>query len=117
MNAWWSENASIWFGVIGGGGGGAFCGLLGSLIGILVPRGIGRPIIVPLTVLLAAAGVCTLALGIAAVTLGQPYHVYFPLLLTGGVVSLVMGAAVWLVIHGYRRAEARRMHAADLRRG
>lgn len=117
MNPWWTENAAAWFGAIGGGAGGSLCGVLGMLIGILVPRGVGRRVIVPLCVLFAGLGAIALVASFVALLSGQPYHVWFPLLMTGLVVTIVMSFMVALAIIGYRRVEERRMQAEDLRRG
>jgi hypothetical protein len=117
MTPWWSDTAAAWFGAIGGGGGGALCGLVGSVIGVLVPRGIGRRVIVPVCILMAGIGACALAAGVVAVAGGQPYHVFFPLLLTGFIVTAVMGGMSAMVIIAYRRIEERKMRAEELRRG
>ncbi len=117
MTPWWSETAAAWFGGIGGGGGGSLCGVLGMLIGILAPRGIGRRVMIPLCVLCVGAGGIALVASLVALFSGQPYHVWFPLLLTGLVVTIVMSFMVALAVACYRRIDERKMQAEDLRRG
>jgi hypothetical protein len=60
--------------------------------------------------------VVSLAAGVAAVMLAQPYHVWFPALLIGAILTFVMGPLLPLAVRGYRQAEARRMEAEELRR-
>jgi hypothetical protein len=47
----------------------------------------------------------------------QPYHVWYPLVLIGGILTLVMGPLLPVVRLRYRQAEQRKLDAAGLRGG
>jgi hypothetical protein len=117
MNPWWTQQTGILIGAIGGSALGTLGGVLGALAGILVPRGIGKRFVLPAFGVLAALGVVALAAGIIAWLMGQPYFVFFPLIALGLIMALVMGGLLPVMAAVYRKAEARRMHAEDLRRG
>ncbi|MCI0331175.1 MAG: hypothetical protein L0196_09590 [candidate division Zixibacteria bacterium] len=93
------------FGAIVGGGGGTLGGLLGALAGKLAPRGKGRQIVVGGFVLFISVGAVLLAAGIYALVSGQPYAIFYPLLLCGGIFCAVMGGLLPLVLKRYREAE------------
>ena len=117
MSPWWSEQAMAWIGAIGGGGIGVLCGTLGALGGWLAPRGKGKAVVVPVHGAVVTAGIVSLGAGIAAVSMGQPYHVWYPLLLGGFIMTMVMGGLFPVVLLRYRQAEQRRLQAEELRRG
>lgn len=115
MDAWWTAQQS---GLIGGIGGGAI-GLIGASIGamsFLIARGKGKPIFVGTFGVMIALGAVVLAVGIVAVVKGQPYHVWYPLVLGGFLLSCLFGALLPVVLVRYRAAEVRRMQAEQLRR-
>jgi len=116
MTEWWSTQASVWIGAIGGGGGGALAGIFGGLIGWLAPRGIGRGPMLTVHAIFILAGVVALVAGIVAIISGQPYHVFYPLLLGGGILTVVMGALFPVSRLRYRQAEQRKMDAEQFRR-
>jgi hypothetical protein len=116
MTPWWTERTAALIGAIGGGGLGTLAGLFGSAVGMLVPRGKGKTVVLTIHTLLLVVGVISLVAGIAAVSMRQPYHVYFPLLLIGVILTIVLGGLLPVVRRGYRIAEQRRMDAAALRR-
>jgi hypothetical protein len=67
--------------------------------------------------LMTALGAVALVGGVAALAASQPYHVYYPLLLAGGL-FLVMGVMVGVSVRRrYRAAEARKLDAAQIRAG
>jgi hypothetical protein len=77
--------------------------------------GRGRGLVTALLVAMAGFGVVCLVLGVAALALGQPYAVYYPLLLTG-VIATVLGLALLPVARKrFAEAELRRMQALDVR--
>lgn len=117
MSAWWSEQAMAWIGAIGGSGVGIVCGTLGALGGWLAPRGKGKAVLVPLHAAVVIIGIAALGTGIVAVSMGQPYHVWYPLLLGGFIMTMVMGGLLPVVLLRYRQAEQRRLEAEELRRG
>ncbi len=103
---WWtSQQAGMLGGGLGGGLGG-LAGLLGAAMGVLAPKGKGRWILVPSTALLLLAGIILALLGALALLQGQPYHVYYPLLLAGGVLTCVLSGILPVVVTFYRVADA-----------
>jgi MFS family permease len=116
MTEWWSTQMAGVIGGVGGGGLGALGGLLGALAGWLAPQGRGKAFILGGFVAMIVIGVASLCVGIVAITLGQPYHVWYPLCLVGFILSLVPGILLPVIRMRYRQAEARRMEAEQLRR-
>ncbi len=113
---WWTPQEAGW---IGGGLGGVI-GVLGAGLGVaaglLVNKGKGKPLILALLALMLAVGVASLLAGLIALTARQPYHVSYPLLLIGGISTLVAGINAPVILARYRQADARRLDAEQLRR-
>ena len=61
------------------------------------------------------AGVVCLVLGIVALVLGQPYAVYYPLLLIGVLAAVLGGVGIPVSRQRFAEAELRRMQALDAR--
>ena len=112
---WFDENLMTWWGVIGGGGGGSLVGLWGTLVGILAPRGKGRAVLIPIGWCFVAAGVLSLAFGLYALAVGQPWGIWYGPVLVGGVITFVVGSLIPVVYKRYAEAEARRVQAEDFR--
>jgi hypothetical protein len=117
MTEWWTSHDGTLFGAIGGAACGVLAGAFGALIGWLAPRGIGKRIMVPIHIGFVVLGAACLIAGAAALIARQPYHVFYPLLLIGGIVTFVMGGLLPVTIARYRQAEARKMDAQLLRKG
>ncbi len=116
MQEWWTMQTGGLIGALMGAGLGVIGGVYGGVVGgVLAPRGLCRGVVLTVHLLLAAAGVVALCVGVTALIVGQPYHVWFPLTLAGFIGSVVMGSLYPLVRLRYRQAEARRMEAAGLR--
>lgn len=108
--AWWDDRSA---GLIGGIAG-TVGGLLGGLIGVLTSMGRARTLVLTLAKGLLILGVISLLLGLVALGLGQPYAVYYPLLLLGVILSAVMGANLRTIRRRYEGLELRRMAAMDV---
>src|SRR5262245_14123080 len=117
MTEWWTAHDGTLVGAIGGAACGVLGGVFGALIGRLAPRGIGGRVMVPIHIGFVVLGAACLIAGIAALIARQPYHVFYPLLMIGGIVTFVMGGLLPMVIVRYRQAEARKMDAQLLRKG
>ena len=104
------------YGGIGGGLLGALGGTLGALAGTLAPKGKGKGFILGAFTVLALVGVGHLVLGIYGLATGQPYGIWYPLVLIGGILTIVIGSLRPLVRKRYEEAEGRKMEAAAFRR-
>src|SRR5579862_6538529 len=107
MIEWWTAHDGALYGAIGGSVLGVVGGTLGAAAGVLAPRGRQRRLVLGAMVGLVGAGVVALGAGVVAVIGGQPYHVWYPLVLCGGILTLVMGPLTPLVNLRYKQAEAR----------
>ena len=112
----WFENPGMVGGLLGAAVGVLGGGVYGPLVGALVPRGIGKPIVMGYHYLLLAAGIALLVAGLAALMSGQPYGVWFALLLPGAILTLLMALFTPMLLRFYRQAEARRLEAEEFRR-
>jgi hypothetical protein len=108
---WWTNRDAGWIGGIGG----SIVGLLGGLIGTLGGLGKARRFVVALTATLIAVGVLSLIVGLIALTLCQPYAVYYPLLLGGIILTAVCGGNLPTLRRRYEQIELRKMAAMDAR--
>ena len=116
MIEWWNAYQGNMIGAIGGSAVGVFCGILGAMAGTFAPRGRFKGFVLGSMGVLVAVGAATLAAGITALVVGQPYHVWYPLTLGGTIGTCVMGGLLPMFVMRYRQAEARRMEAEGLRR-
>jgi hypothetical protein len=117
MSAWWSVQDGNLYGAVAGSVVGVLGGLLGAAVGGLAPRGRGRAAVYAAFALMTAFGVVTLAAGLWAMFAEQPRHVWYPLVLVGGLVTVLFPGLFPVVRARYREAEMRRLEAEDLRRG
>ncbi len=90
-------------------------GILGAASGYLAPRGKGRSLILGAFTILVVVGLLHLAVGLYAYISGQPYSIWYPLVLIGIILTAVMGGLLPVVRKRYAEAEARRVNAAVLR--
>lgn len=114
---WFSDpnQFGAWFGSIAGGVGGTLAGILGAAAGTLAPRGRGRKVVLGLMTLGAALGGLMALVGAYAFFTGQPYGIWYPLLLCGIIFAAVMGPLVPVVRRVYDRAEQRKLDAEGIR--
>lgn len=113
---WFSTETSALVGGIGGAAVGVLGGCLGAAAGVLAPKGKGRGFVLGTMMACAVLGVCLLIAGIFAVSTGQPYGVWYPLVLLGAIMTGVLGGLIPVVRKRYAEAEQRRLDADDLRR-
>ena len=106
---WFSGSAA---GIIGGVFGALF-GCLGGLIGLLSTRGKGRRFALTSLKVTAGVGAVAVAVGLAAVVRSQPYAVYYPLLLIGGLLTALPLGLLPTVRKRYEQVELRKIKAMD----
>jgi hypothetical protein len=109
--AWWTNRQAGWIGGIGG----SVLGLLGAVIGWLGGRSKPSGVVLQLTAGLAAVGGILFLVGVAALALAQPYEVWYPLLLAGGILAAVTSASYFRLRGRYRDIELRRIQSFDSR--
>lgn len=97
-----------------GGIGGALIGLWGALIGVLSSRGKARHFVLGSANALLVIGIASLVGGVAAVGAGQPYSVYYPLLLIGIILVVVFGKMRGHLSAQYEQLELKRMQSMDV---
>ena len=108
-NGWWTEQTGGWIGGIGG----SVIGILGAMIGVLAGIGKARRFVLILTTVLAIFGAVSLVVGVTALLLGQPYGVYYPLLLGGIILAAVCGGNLPVLRRRYEQIELQKMAAMD----
>lgn len=108
---WWDDSTAGAAGAIAG----IVIGMLGAVTGVLAGRGRARRFVFAAFAVAVVLGAAMVALGIVALVADQPYAVYYPLLLAGGLVVVVFGVATPGVRKRYQEQELRRMTALDSR--
>jgi predicted benzoate:H+ symporter BenE len=113
-DVWWTGETAGWIGAIGGTAIGLVGGAIGCM-GVLVHRGKAKRIVLSLmcSVIIVCLGI--LALGIVALTLAQPYAVWYPCLLLGLLGTCIPGGLFPVILARYRHAEQRLLEAGALR--
>ena len=108
--AWWNERTA---GILGGILGTLF-GCFGGTIGILAGRGKARRFVMTALIVMPCMGLVFLIVGAVALAIGQPYEVWYPLLLSGIILTVVCGGARSTIRRRYNEMELARMSAVDL---
>lgn len=108
---WFDPNLYAW---IPGSAYGIIAGLMGGLVGWFAPRGRARNLILRAWFALWAVALAFLVVGFVALAQGQPWGIWYGLLLPGAVGTLVVGANSFVVLKTYRQVEERRLAAKDL---
>jgi len=89
-------------------------GLAGAMIGVLCGIGRGRRLVLALHGIFAGLGAIALAAGFVALWIGQPYGVWYPLVLGGGIGVAVFGGLLPVSRRSYIQRELRKMQAMDV---
>jgi hypothetical protein len=93
---------------------GCSVGFWGSLVGVLVPLGKGRTLVFGVGLLLAGLATASLIAGLMALALGQPFGVWFFLVVPGLPIAIILLVALAFLPRLYQIAEAQRMRAGHL---
>jgi hypothetical protein len=110
--AWWSDRT----GNLAGGILGAVIGCTGGLIGWLSSRGRAQGFVINAARILTGIGILSAIGGLVAVSIRQPYGVWYPLLLLGVICALVFPVCLRTCVKRYRELELRRMTSMDASR-
>jgi hypothetical protein len=108
---WFDGNLYGWIpgtvlGVVGG--------LLGALSGTLAPRGKARRIVLSFWWLMLSVSFVSLVVGLYALYYGQPYGVWYGILLPGLLGSGLFSLLLPVILKRYREAEQRKLISRDL---
>lgn len=106
---WWSSRYAGWI----GGGIGAFFGCWGGLIGMLAQAGRGRAFIQASVWFNIVFGSASLVLGLVALAMSQPYHIWYPFILIGVLLPGIMLGTRKNLLKQLAAAEERKMAAMD----
>lgn len=116
MEPWFAPELAGLVGGIGGATVGVlFGGVGGGLGSMLASRGTHRTLVLGYFATWGVLGLIGLITGIVALVGDQPYHVYYPFLLLGGMCTLLSAVLYPVMLRQYRMAEERRMDAEQLR--
>lgn len=109
VEPWWNEQQAG----LAGGIGGSLAGVLGGVIGTLAGVGKARRLVLCLMMAGITTGIVCLVAGLAAALTRQPYAVYYPLLLPGLILPVVLGALLPPIRRRYAEIELRKMESMD----
>ena len=112
----WFENWGLVGGLLGGGIG-LLGGVYGTVVGICAPRGKAKRLVFGLHWFALLLGLALLVGGITALVTGQPYGVWYALLLPGALLTVLIICFTPMVKLRYRQAEHRKLNAEEFRRG
>jgi len=107
---WISNRNAILLAAIGG----SLIGLWGAVIGVVSSRGKARRFVLGSANALFLIGIASLVGGVAAISAGQPYAVYYPLSLFGIILVVVIGKLRASLSARYEQLELRRMQSIDI---
>ena len=108
------QTAGMIGGFAGAGVGIIFGGIGGPLMGYAAPRGKWKPLIIGMFAAGITLGLVSLAIGLYALSDKQPYHVWYPFTLVGGIMIFVEACILPGILKQYRIAEERAVDAAQL---
>ena len=85
-----------------------------SVLSVYVERGRHRTLVLSVWTAAFALGAACLGAGMVGLFVGQPSHVFRPLLIVGVVVTVTFGATLNSIRHAYQDAEVRKTIAQDI---
>ena len=109
--AWWSARSGTLLGAMLG----SLVGIVGAMVGVLGGRGRARRLVLGLLGGMMTVGACLALLGVAAALSAQPRHVWYPLLVIGGVSGLIGLVILPAMRRRFAADELRRIDALDAR--
>jgi hypothetical protein len=107
--AWWSDRAAGWIGGIAG----TLLGCLGGLLAVLASKGKSRVFVLTTSKALIGLGIVSTLAGLWALSIGQPYAVWFPLLLLGVLLESILFVRLRQYQKTYEDLEMRKMASMD----
>lgn len=111
---WFDTNIAIWIGALGGSAFGIWGGLLGMFSQSCAKKGKHRKLITGLICGTFVVGIVALVFGLVALISGQPYHIWYPLTLIGGIICFVLPCMYHTASKIYNQAELNKMQLQDM---
>lgn len=111
----WFENQGMVGGLLGGGVG-VLGGIYGTTVGLLAPRGKARRFVFGMHWSFLGLGILAMVAGFTALAMGQPYGVWYALLLPGVLTTILLPVFGPIIRVRYQQAEHRRLEAEEFRR-
>ena len=93
---------------------GVLAALMAAVVGWFAPRGRAREFVLRAWFAIWAVALALLIAGLVALIRGQPWGVWYGLLLPGAIGALVVGGNSLVIRKTYRQVEERRLAAKDL---
>lgn len=116
---WWTpEQAGLIGGLVGSIGGGVLLGAIGGgVCGPLAGKGLARTFVLSYVTIIACVSLILLGVGVYALIVGQPWHVWYVFVQIGVMGTLLGFGGVFMFRKIYARHEQRILAAEELRRG
>lgn len=111
---WFSESLGHALAAWLGAGVGLSGGVMGILVGRFAPKGQLKHLVLCLIAFFLTAGALSLGVGLYALLAGQPFHVWYPFVLIGAILTGVYAPNWSGVKSTYRKAELNKMALKDL---
>ncbi|MCL4221124.1 MAG: hypothetical protein KJZ65_07115 [Phycisphaerales bacterium] len=116
MTPWFDEQtAGMVGGLLGAGVGGVLGGIGGGVGGPLAAMGKAKHFVLGIFVFGIVVGVALVAVGLAALVMGQPWWVWVSFVGPGVIAAGLMGGLLPVVRMRYRQAEQRKLDAQSFR--
>ena len=110
---WFDARTGNFYGGCAGAFWGCFAGLIGTLAGILIPRGKGRKLLMGMIVFAVVMGGIHIVVGLTAFSFSQPYYVWYPFVLLGGLLVVIFPFIFFTIRKQYEQTELRKLQALD----
>jgi len=111
---WFSENSSNLLGAFLGAAVGILSGCFGAFIGIFVPKGKFKRLVLSVFIFFIISGIIFLLVGIYALLSGQPFHVWIWFILIGVILSFG-DIPLWFIVRNkYKMLELNKMIIKDV---
>ena len=117
MDWWTPQQAGMVGAILGSGIGVILGGIGGGVCGPLAGKGRARGFVIPFFYANGVIGILLVLSGLTALVTGQPYHVWYPLLLPGVIATRLVCVLLPVLRRVYHQHEGRRLAAEELRRG
>jgi hypothetical protein len=111
---WFNELTGIYLGAFGGAAIGVLGGAWGTMAGIFASKGKLKRLVLTFALALIITGAISLCTGITALITRQPYHVWYPFALIGGILTAVLIPNYFIIKNIYKKSEMKKMNIEDL---